>query len=155
MDGHLTSMNMDRKWCTEDPYVLASQANQVFYIADIKNGGAWHIVHKVCPRSLYDVPEKEEAGHGDPVYENQPYQQDVDISDFNVSESDLADLSRDDEASTIITEPVIRANDRRAGAVVASDEEIEDDTLDDHHFTTNETEHPDGNDPSFSDEEEA
>ncbi|CAL1379547.1 unnamed protein product [Linum trigynum] len=109
----------------------------------------------VCPRSLYDVPEKEEAGHGDPVYENQPYQQDVDISNFNVSESDLADLSRDDEAPTIVTEPVIRAIDGRAAAVEASDEEIEDDTLDDHHFTTNETKHPDGNDPSFSDEEEA
>ncbi|CAL1382102.1 unnamed protein product [Linum trigynum] len=146
---------MDRKWGTEDPYVLASQANQVFYIPDIENGGAWHIVHKVCPRTVYDVLQKEEAGHGDPVYQNQPYQLDEDIFYFHVSESDLVDVIRDDEAPTIVTGPVIRAIDRRSAEVEASGEEIDDDKLDDHHFTTNEIEHQDGTDLSFSDEEEA
>ncbi|CAL1382067.1 unnamed protein product [Linum trigynum] len=145
---------MDRKWGAEDPYVLASQANQVFYIADIKNGGAWHIVHKVCPRSLYDVPEKEAAIHGDPLSENQPYQQDVDLSDFHVSESELPDLSRDDEAPTIVTETVIRSFDRRSASVEASDDDIDDDILDDHHLNSNDVEHQDGSDPSFSDQEE-
>ncbi|XP_065860347.1 uncharacterized protein [Euphorbia lathyris] len=37
-DGKLVSVNIGRKWYADQPFILASQAEQVFYIDDIKNG---------------------------------------------------------------------------------------------------------------------
>ncbi|KAF2285801.1 hypothetical protein GH714_007877 [Hevea brasiliensis] len=36
--GQLMSVNVNRKWYVDDPFVLANQASQAFYINDIKNG---------------------------------------------------------------------------------------------------------------------
>ncbi|XVF11733.1 hypothetical protein REPUB_Repub08aG0053100 [Reevesia pubescens] len=40
---------------TDEPYVLASQAEQVYYVKDIKNSN-WQVVVKTKPRDLYDLP---------------------------------------------------------------------------------------------------
>ncbi|KAF2289228.1 hypothetical protein GH714_030898 [Hevea brasiliensis] len=58
--GQLMSVNVNRKWYVDDPFVLANQASQAFYINDIKNGSGWKIVQKSYPRNVYDVPENEE-----------------------------------------------------------------------------------------------
>ncbi|XP_059624033.1 uncharacterized protein LOC132267021 [Cornus florida] len=57
-DQHTTSVNFSSKWYNNDPYVLASQAKQVFYMKDPKCGGQWHVVQRVDPRSLYHIEEK-------------------------------------------------------------------------------------------------
>ncbi|XP_058202291.1 uncharacterized protein LOC131316843 [Rhododendron vialii] len=77
-DGHLTSVNISCKWYKDDPFVLTTQAEQVFYINDIKNGGTWQVVQKTCPRNLFDVSEKEEKEDGDDdvevlIFNDEPY----------------------------------------------------------------------------------
>ena len=41
-----------------DPFILATQAQQVFYLDDYKNGHNWKVVQKVNHRHMWDVPEK-------------------------------------------------------------------------------------------------
>ena len=50
-----TSVNNQRLLKTNEPFVLANQASQVFYATDTKNKG-WHVVLKTQPRDSYDVP---------------------------------------------------------------------------------------------------
>ena len=55
---HFTSINVSHKWYPDDPYMLAYQAKQVFYIDDPKLGPNWKVIHKVQHRHLYDIPNK-------------------------------------------------------------------------------------------------
>lgn len=68
----VTSINMGKTWYGNQPYVLASQVGQVFYIPDMKLGKNWHIILKSQPRSSYDVPYKEDE---DSNTDEEPYQQ--------------------------------------------------------------------------------
>ncbi|KAL2904452.1 Cystathionine beta-lyase MetC [Bienertia sinuspersici] len=47
------------KRLVNDPYVLASQARQVFYVEDVTKSN-WKMVVKIKPRNFYDVPEKDD-----------------------------------------------------------------------------------------------
>jgi hypothetical protein len=42
---------------TNEPYVLASQAEQVYYVKDTKDPN-WMVVVKTKPRDFYDMPEE-------------------------------------------------------------------------------------------------
>lgn len=66
------SLNCDRRLKTNEPYILACQAGQVYFIKDVKNP-SWHIVVKVSPRHVYDVPEEVSEEDIDGV-NNEPYQ---------------------------------------------------------------------------------
>ncbi|CAN0918288.1 hypothetical protein LINGRAHAP2_LOCUS30783 [Linum grandiflorum] len=52
-DGALTSVRVDRLWYLSDPFVLATQANQVFYINDPKLGLNWRVVHHFNHRHIF------------------------------------------------------------------------------------------------------
>ncbi|XP_042964577.1 uncharacterized protein LOC122298784 [Carya illinoinensis] len=56
VDDHLTSVNMNRTWYKDEPYVLACQASQCFYIRDIRAKGNWFVVQKYNNRNAYDIP---------------------------------------------------------------------------------------------------
>ena len=53
------SINMSRKWFTDQPYILASQAKQVFYVPDLKLGKNWHVVLRNPLLKVFDVPMHE------------------------------------------------------------------------------------------------
>ena len=57
---NITRINMSRTWYLGQLYVLGSQAEQVFYVKDLKFGANWHVVETASPRSSYDVLEKHE-----------------------------------------------------------------------------------------------
>ena len=48
-----------------EPFVLANQASQVFYVDDLSNKG-WHVVRTVLPRDNFDVGEKIDGDLEDP-----------------------------------------------------------------------------------------
>lgn len=48
------SVNSKRRLKTNDPFILASQASQVFYASDIANKG-WRVVVRSQPRDVYDM----------------------------------------------------------------------------------------------------
>ncbi|XP_077250153.1 uncharacterized protein LOC143889727 isoform X1 [Tasmannia lanceolata] len=57
-----TVVNMARQIYKDEPFVFASQAEQVFYVQDHPSKKDWHVVVKTKPRDLYDVGgENEEA----------------------------------------------------------------------------------------------
>ena len=93
-DGHLITVNVSRRWYMDDPFVLATQAEQVFYVNDIKNGDNWKIVQKTYPRNLYEVPEKEENDDDEgTILNDEPYQQ-FDSDNINeIAEFDDGNMS--------------------------------------------------------------
>jgi len=50
-------INSKRKLKTNEPYVLASQVQQVYYVKDTKDPN-WLVVVKTKPRDWYDMPEE-------------------------------------------------------------------------------------------------
>nr|GMC68342.1 AC084762_14 putative transposon protein [Ipomoea batatas] len=56
-DGIFTSIKVSSFWYKNDPYVLASQAKQVFYINDPKLGLNWRVVQQFQHRHIYDENE--------------------------------------------------------------------------------------------------
>ncbi|KAA8544348.1 hypothetical protein F0562_022384 [Nyssa sinensis] len=63
-DSYCTSVNMARTRYTNDPYVLASQVKQVFYLKDARFRGNWYVVDLVKPRNIYDFLEVNEEDNG-------------------------------------------------------------------------------------------
>ena len=57
-DHNFTSIQVSSTWYKNDPFILATQAQQVFYLDDYKNGPNWKVVQKVNHRHMWDVPEK-------------------------------------------------------------------------------------------------
>lgn len=56
IDDHgLTSVNMMYTLATNEPFVLACQFEQVFYLQDRRNSN-WYFVLKVDPRDYYNIP---------------------------------------------------------------------------------------------------
>ena len=50
-------INTKHKLMTNEPYVLASQAEQVYYVKDTKDPN-WLLVVKTKPRDWYDMPDE-------------------------------------------------------------------------------------------------
>jgi hypothetical protein len=97
--GRFVSINTSRKWYKDDPFVLASQGNQVFYIDDMKLGGHWKIVQKITPRNTYDIPpiEEEASEDGEGPSNREAYQENESIELFvDFSSFDMIPLTRND-----------------------------------------------------------
>ncbi|KAK1615718.1 hypothetical protein QYE76_021235 [Lolium multiflorum] len=62
-DGHFKSVNTEKFWYKNDPFILTSQATKVFYVPDTSLKGKWQVVQKFHHRHLWSVKENE----GDPV----------------------------------------------------------------------------------------
>nr|CAD1844144.1 unnamed protein product [Ananas comosus var. bracteatus] len=60
----IVSVNRQRLLKTNEPFVLANQASQVFYATDNINKG-WHVVQKTQPRDLYEMPLQMDADSED------------------------------------------------------------------------------------------
>jgi len=60
-DQGFTSVNTGRKWYESDPFILACQAVQVFYLDDPKLGGNWKVVQRMINRNIYDIPTVQEG----------------------------------------------------------------------------------------------
>nr|GMC73962.1 transposon protein, putative, CACTA, En/Spm sub-class [Ipomoea batatas] len=61
VDGYgFTTINPQRILRTNEPFILANQASQVFYAIDNMVKG-WHVVIKTQPRDLYKMPQSEEV----------------------------------------------------------------------------------------------
>ncbi|KAA0060321.1 uncharacterized protein E6C27_scaffold22G001050 [Cucumis melo var. makuwa] len=54
-----TSINTRNRWYKNEPFILVSQATQVFYVDDYKLGQHWKIVQQIQPRHVWDIPEIE------------------------------------------------------------------------------------------------
>ncbi|XP_062147815.1 uncharacterized protein LOC133856781 [Alnus glutinosa] len=95
-DQGFTSVNTGRKCYESDPFILACQAVQVFYLDDPKLDSNWKVVQMMINRNIYDIPtiqegDKEEDDQG---IRDDAYQEDecvggnvVHVEDTNNEES--------------------------------------------------------------------
>lgn len=58
-ENNFTSIDITSEWYQDEPFILASQAQQVFYLNDLSRGKNWMIVQKVNHRNIFDVMERE------------------------------------------------------------------------------------------------
>lgn len=56
---HLASINVNTRWYESEPFILAIQAKQVFYVDDPKLGFGWKDIQKMHHRCIWDIPENE------------------------------------------------------------------------------------------------
>ncbi|CAL8140706.1 unnamed protein product [Prunus armeniaca] len=57
----LLSVNMNRTWYDDDPYILANMATQIVYLDDLKAGSGWNVVQKMDHRNVYAISELDQT----------------------------------------------------------------------------------------------
>lgn len=132
-DEHFISVNASKTWYANEPFVLASQARQVYYLNDPKHGGSWQIVQKICTRNLFDVLEvDEEDDNNDEVFQGDEVDVEVDGVPIQVEDREVTTLCREDlVANTVDQSEIVIGNclDQQ-NLSVTNDEE--DDTMADY-----------------------
>lgn len=100
-----TSVNTHCPLNTNEPFVLASQSEQVFYLKDMVNKD-WLVVVKTNPRDLFNIPEVEEAIMNDEAYQQEEVE--CNILFPNDHEPDIhVSLYRDDVEQQTVCVPMI------------------------------------------------
>ncbi|XP_026452318.1 uncharacterized protein LOC113352753 [Papaver somniferum] len=89
-DSRFTSLNFSQTWYKDDPFVLADQVQQVFYLKDLKLRGKWYVVQHLMPRNVYDVLEKEV---GPEPNNDEAYQQDQHFTTENIVQDNSGNAS--------------------------------------------------------------
>ena len=56
-ENNITSIDINGEAYKDDQFILASQANQVFYVADPSRGPNWRVVQHVKHRSIWDITD--------------------------------------------------------------------------------------------------
>lgn len=119
IDKHgLISVNTRLKLRTNEPYVLLSQARQVFYVVD-GNDPKWLVVVKTEPRHHYDMA-KEKAQKDTEVFQQEETRNSNHDSSSLVLNDDMLCGRRFD-----IEEVIIPANESNQPKVSSSGEEID------------------------------
>ncbi|KAJ1400600.1 hypothetical protein SESBI_29468 [Sesbania bispinosa] len=92
-------INSNRKLKTHEPYILASQAQQVYYVKDTKDP-IWLVVIKTKPRDFYDIPDE-------PTNEACQENEEIGLIPFSTSHDidQVLSLSRND-----LTQPTVNGS---------------------------------------------
>ena len=56
-ENNITSIDINGEAYKDDQFILASQAKQVFYVADPSRGPNWRVVQHVKHRSIWDITD--------------------------------------------------------------------------------------------------
>ncbi|CAL8100420.1 unnamed protein product [Prunus armeniaca] len=103
IDHGLLSVNMNRTWYDDDPYILANMATQIVYLDDPKAGSGWNVVQKMDHRNVYAIPELDPTGNDVDNVADQRLESSMEndaetLRDTNSITMDLGDLPRYDVA---------------------------------------------------------
>ncbi|XP_035546617.1 uncharacterized protein LOC118348652 [Juglans regia] len=133
---HLTLVNTARQWYKDEPFALACQALQVFYLTDPTLGESWQVVQKTTNRNVYNIrlmttveedPVDESSGGeaDDEVHTNVVNYPPIIESEYGMSDP----LHRVDEEHLPVDPSII--SHRHSSQLVDDEEFIDDDPLDD------------------------
>ena len=97
---NLTTIKTDSLWFENEPYVLADQVKQVYYVDDKKKGDSWKVVQKVSHRHIWEsVPRTTNEEQQEDDFDDEAYQEElsneIDIS-FDATNIVEAPLNRMD-----------------------------------------------------------
>ncbi|XP_059635684.1 uncharacterized protein LOC132277860 [Cornus florida] len=119
-DTYFKSVNVASRAYKNEPFVLANQAKQCFYVKDNKFQGTWEVVQDITNRSSFDVPEKEgETVVEDEMLNTAAYQENEPSIVDRIVEVDLdmdpLSLNRDDlEGETLNAEVIEKCSGEAA-----------------------------------------
>jgi hypothetical protein len=65
-DGYFKSISIQGRWYKNDPFIVATEASQVFFLEDTKLGPSWRVVQEFGHRHIFDV---EESNENQPIHE--------------------------------------------------------------------------------------
>lgn len=92
------------KRMTDDPFILASQASQVYYVEDERDKD-WLVVVKTKPRDVFDVGNGDLSDNDVDIYcDNEPYDTLIENPPNNVN--DDLNWARNDVDGTIVDTPL-------------------------------------------------
>ena len=120
IENNVTSINVNGEWYKDEPYILATQAKQVFYLDDLLRGRDWKVVEDVNHRQIWDIKDNSDEVNDviDVVHETSSsnFVLTVDLGEL-IMQSDQpaayvgADEDGDDEADMSEHEDVADAED--------------------------------------------
>jgi hypothetical protein len=58
-DGYFKSINIQGRWYKDDPFIMATDASQVFLLDDTKLGPCWRGLQEFGHRHIFDVEESD------------------------------------------------------------------------------------------------
>ncbi|XP_042980213.1 uncharacterized protein LOC122310386 [Carya illinoinensis] len=132
---HLTSLNTSRKWYKDEPFALACQAQQVFYVKDVSVAGSWYVVHKITNRNVYNIPlvsTAEEADDNANSGEDDALQEDENIAtNVPTAPSELPD--HEEYVEDVVVDDELGVDDASANSEDSEEDSIavaDDSTLD-------------------------
>lgn len=107
-DNFFISVDVRRNWYSDDPYILAIQESQVFYVPDtVKSKGDWYIVQSVEHRQTWESTffsslgeESSSDKHGE---EGNVYQQNECSTEIiDIEELEASQLTQENEDPKIL-----------------------------------------------------
>ncbi|XP_060965344.1 uncharacterized protein LOC133034304 [Cannabis sativa] len=66
-ENNITSINIRGFWYQDEPYILANQAKQVFYLEDPLRGRDWNVVEDISHRKIWDINDNKDETDVDVV----------------------------------------------------------------------------------------
>ncbi|KAM6581559.1 hypothetical protein CsatA_005333 [Cannabis sativa] len=66
-ENNITSINTRGYWYQDEPYILANQVKQVFYLEDPLRGRDWKVVEDISHRQIWDINDNEDETDVDVV----------------------------------------------------------------------------------------
>lgn len=142
-DGYFKSINIQGRWYKNDPFILATEASQVFFLEDTKLGPCWRVVQEFGHRHIFDV---EESDTNQPIHEQvqmrcqEAYQEENTLTrDGTVGDiyPDMDLMHIDNEPgspiSTDLVESIRRHQHTAQGDEIDGEDEDEDETFLEYH----------------------
>ncbi|KAL4563092.1 hypothetical protein LXL04_027124 [Taraxacum kok-saghyz] len=126
-ENNIVSINIRHTWYKEQPYILATQAKQVFYLQDPSRGSNWRVVEEVHHRKLFDHPSIGVVNEIDVVHDthSSDFELVVDIGDLLV-ETDLDEIDESNVAAEPVEDYGSFINDEdEATKIYSSDDEVQ------------------------------
>ena len=125
---NITSIFINSEWYKDDPFILASQAKQVFYIVDPLNGPNQSVVQEFTHRRLCDIL-KTETTQEEIVQDRVDFLYNNDSSCFLLI-VDLGELQLLTDNRNDVTSEVIPNNMIRSSRQLANDDDFINDAVD-------------------------
>ena len=109
-DAHYTSVDVTSRWYENDPFILPSQARQVFYLQNTKLDESQKIVQSIQHRGEFDVSEVEGGESNDNIKDCDAFQQEaiIDIVSINVKDNIIDYCMGDVETEVILKGVTLR-----------------------------------------------
>lgn len=126
---HLTSLNVNDKLYANDSFVLAKQAQHVFYLDDPNLGSRWKVIQKIRHRHIWDVPKNEESHDAETNYVDGVDQEDEASNIIPPIEDDNVDLMPSLRRNSVKLELVLTNKDIEQRTLI-DDDFIDDNPLD-------------------------